>query len=169
VNKETLEKVDYFSGVIRSYILTFLLVMKITEELGSAKALQILQEAVEKQAEIVSEQIKKRVQKNLNLLDSGIESYKVFMSDAGARIQVVEKKDDYAIFAVSRCPFYEALLSVNVDCGHLQGEVCSNLAVPSIEAILKRIDPRFKIEFKSVRRSSEDICLEKISLSETFD
>ncbi|MBS7619791.1 L-2-amino-thiazoline-4-carboxylic acid hydrolase [Candidatus Bathyarchaeota archaeon] len=164
MNLESFEKVDYSSGVIRSYILTFLLVMRIIEELGSDKGLQIFQEAVEKQAEIIVEQVKKKMPKNLSLLDSGIEAYKIFMGDAGAKVQVVEKKEEYAVFAVRRCPFYEALLGVNVDCGHLQGEICSNLAIPSIEAILKRIDPRFKIEPRSIRRSSEDICLEKIYL-----
>lgn len=138
--------------------------MKIIEEIGSEKGLQLFHEAVERQAETIEKEIKKRIPKNLSTLDAGVEAYIVFMRDTGAEVQISEKGEDHAEFAVRRCPFYEALLDVDVRCNQLQGGVCMNLAIPAIESILKRVDSRFKVEPKLIRKSSEDICLEEIRL-----
>ncbi len=143
--------------------------MKIIDEFGSDIGLRIFNEVIQKQAKIVGDEIKKSMPKNLSLLDSGVKAYFDFMENAGADVQIYDKKDESATFIIKKCPFYDALLNIDVNCGYLQSEICSNLTIPAIESILKTIDRRFKVETKLIRKSFEDICLEKIYLENNSD
>jgi len=157
---------NYFDGVRRAYALAFLLVMKAVDELGSDRGVQMLQEAVDRQAEIIENEIRRKIPAGSSPLESGVEAYKIFMGDAGAQLKIHERTKGSVTFLVGRCPLYEALLDIQVDCGYLQGELCTTMAIPAIRAILKRIDPKLEIESRMIKASAEEACLERIYLSD---
>lgn len=142
------------------------MLMEIIEELGSDRGLEMLQSAVKKQADIIARELRRKLPEGLSRLDLGAEIYRHFMSDAGAEVLVHEKGKSSVTFRVSRCPFYEALLDVGVDCGYLQSGLCVNLIHPAFQAILTRFDPGLRLESKLVRQGAEEFCLERIYVAD---
>jgi predicted ArsR family transcriptional regulator len=155
-----------FEGIRRSYALLTLFLMEAIEELGTDRALEMLQSAVEKQARIIERELRRKIPEDLPPLEKGVEVYRAFMEDAGAEVTVHEKKENSVTFLIRRCPFYEALLDVGVDCGYFLGGLCTNLTLPAIQATLARFDHRLKLEPKLVRESAEEFCLERVYLDE---
>jgi predicted ArsR family transcriptional regulator len=155
-----------FEGIRRSYTLLTLLLMEIIEELGTDRALEMLQASVEKQAEIIARELKREIPEDVAPLERGMAVYSAFMEDAGAEIVVHERTENSVTYRVKGCPFYEALLDVGVDCGYLLGGLCTHLTLPAIQATLKRFDPRLKLEPRLVRESAEEFCLERIYLGD---
>ena len=154
--------INLFSGLRRAYVLTFLLLMEAIEEHGTDHALEMLQRAVEKQADIVAREFKGCISEDLGPLDIGLEVYTRFMADAGADVEIHNRDETSVIIMVKRCPFFEALLELGVDCGYFLGGLCSNLTLPSVQATLVRFDPRLRLEAKTIRESVEGLCLERI-------
>ena len=155
-----------FEGIRRSYALLTLFLMEAIEELGTDRALEMLQSAVEKQAGIIERELRRKIPEDLPPLEKGVEVYTAFMGDAGAEVTVHEKSENSVTFLIRRCPFYEALLDVGVDCGYFLGGLCTNLTLPAVQAALARFDPRLKLEPRLVRESAEEFCLERIYLDE---
>jgi hypothetical protein len=155
-----------FDGVRRGYALAFLLLMEVIEELGSDRGLGMLQDAVERQADIVARELRRKVPVGLDQLDLGAWVYERFMGDAGAEVAVHRRDESSVVFRVARCPFYEALFDVGVDCGYLQGGLCANLIHPAIQAILGRFDPRLRLESEVTRQAAEEFCLERIYVTD---
>ena len=153
---------DLTGGVRRVYALLFLFLMEAIEELGTDRGLEMLQKAIEKHADIVTRELRRSLPKGLTPLDAGLQVYRLFMGDAGADVEVHSKDEASVTFMVRRCPFYEALLDVGVDCGYFLGGLCKNLILPAIQATLNRFDPRLGVETVIVRQSAEDFCLERI-------
>jgi hypothetical protein len=153
-----------FDGVRRSYTLLILFLNEVIEELGTDRGLEMLQTAVEKQAEVIHGKLLRELPEDSPPLDIGNAVYRTFMEEAGAEV-VVHERDDYSItYRVARCPFYEAFLDVGIDCGYFLGGLCGNLTLPAIQAILNKFDGRLSIESKLVRESAEEFCLERITL-----
>jgi predicted ArsR family transcriptional regulator len=155
-----------FDGVRRSYTLLVFLLMGVIEELGTDRSLEMLQNAVENQADIIVRELRKKIPVNLSPLETGVEVYNRFMGDAGAEVAIHTRDDSSVTFRVRRCPFYEAFLDVGVDCGYFLGGLCTYLTLPAIQAILTRFHPGLKMETKLVRESAEEFCLERIYLDE---
>lgn len=153
-----------FDGVRRSYTLLALILMEIIEELGTDDGLRMLQDAVEKQADIVAQELRRKISGGLSPLETGIEVYSRFMEDAGADVVIHSRNESSATFRVRRCPFYEAFLDVDIDCGYFVGGLCTHITLPAIRAILSRFDTRLKLEPKLVRDSVEGFCLERLYL-----
>jgi hypothetical protein len=151
-----------FNGVRRAYTLLVLFLMETIEKLGSDHALEMLQKAVEKQAAIISKDLRRKIPEELSPLELGLEVYRRFMGGSGADVKVHSKDESSITVRVGRCPFYEALLDVGVDCGYFLGGLCNNLILPAIQATLNRFDPRLGVETVIVRQSAEDFCLERI-------
>lgn len=151
-------------GVRRSYTLLILFLNEVIEELGTDRGLEMLQSAVEKQAEIIHGELLRKLPEEMPPLDIGDAVYRTFMEEAGAKV-VVHNKDESAItYRISRCPFYEAFLDVGIDCGYFLGGLCGNLTLPAIQAILNRFDGRLKVESRLVRESAEEFCIERVTL-----
>jgi len=157
---------DLFDGVRRAYILAFLLLMEAIEDSGTDRALEMLQKAVEKQADIIARELRPKIPAGLSLLDLGLEVYRRFMTDAGAEVEVHSRDESSVTVKVRQCPFFEALLDLDVDCSQFLGGLCSNLTLAAVQAILTRFDPRLRLEAKIIRQSVEDLCLERIYLAE---
>jgi hypothetical protein len=157
-------RINLYSGLRRAYVLTFLLLMEEIEAHGTDHALEMLQRVVEKQADIVAREFKGCIPEDLRPLDIGLEVYRRFMADAGADIEIYNRDEISVTVMVKRCPFFEALLDLGVDCGYFLGGLCSNLTLPSVQAILVRFDPRLRLEAETVRESMEGLCLERIYL-----
>ena len=155
-----------FEGIRRSYTLLTLLLMEIIEELGTDRALEMLQASVEKQAEIIAGELRRKIPEEITPLEKGMAVYSAFMEDAGAEIVVHERTEDSITYRVKGCPFYEALLDVGVDCGYFLGGLCTHLTLPAIQATLKRFDPRLRLEPRLVRESAEEFCLERVYLGD---
>jgi hypothetical protein len=155
---------NLYDGLRRAYVLTFLLLMEEIEAHGTDHSLEMLQRAVEKQADIVAGEFKRYIPQDLRPLDIGLEVYTRFMTDAGADVEIHDRDEISATVVVKRCPFFEAILELGVDCGYFLGGLCSNLTLPSIQAILVRFDSRLKLEAETVRESMEGLCLERIYL-----
>ena len=153
-----------FEGVRRSYVLLTLFLMEAIEDLGTDRALEMLQESVEKQAVIIERGIRREIPGDLGPLEKGVEVYRAFMEGAGAEVEVHERGEDSVTFRVGRCPFYEALLDVGVDCGYFLGGLCTHITLPAIQATLARFDPRLRLETRLVRESAEELCLERLYL-----
>ena len=155
-----------FEGIRRSYALLTLFLMETIEELGTDRALEMLQIAIGKQAAIIERELRRKIPKDLDPLEKGVEVYHTFMEDAGAEVTVHKKSENSVTFLVRRCPFYEALLDVGVDCGYFLGGLCKHLTLPAIQATLSRFDPRLRLEPTLVRESAEEFCLERLYLDE---
>lgn len=156
-----------YTGIRRSYTLLVQLLMEIIEELGTDRGIEMLQTAVERQADVIEKELRGKIPPELPPIKKGITIYRDFMESAGAEVTLREEDDDQAIFWVKRCPFYEALLDVGIDCGYFLGGLCTHLTLPAIQATLKRFDPRLRLETKIVRESAEELCLERIYLKQS--
>jgi len=157
---------DLLSGVRRAYTLIFLMLMEAIEEHGTDRALEMLQRAVEKQADIIARELRPSIPPGLRPLDLGLEVYTRFMRDIGAEIEIHGRDETSVTVVVRRCPFFEALLDIEVDCSQFLGGLCKNMTMPAIQSTLMRFDQRLRLEPKMVRQSAEDICLERIYLEE---
>lgn len=155
-----------FKGVRRSYTLLALLLMEVIEELGTDRALEMLQRATEGQAEVVHRELSGEMEPDLPPLERGVEAYRRFMEEAGAEVRVHEREADSATFLVRRCPFYEAFLDIGIDCGYFLGGLCTQITLPAVQATLRRFDPRLTLETVLVRESAEEHCLERVRLRE---
>lgn len=155
-----------FDGARRAYMLQILYVMNAIEELGSDKALEILEKSSERQGVIVARNMKKTLPEGMTNLEIGAEVYRRFMSDAGTEISVHQQDEKSVTFVINRCPFFEAFLDVGVDCGMFLNGLCTHLTLPSIQATLNQFDPRLKVEPVLTRKAAEDLCLERVYLSD---
>jgi hypothetical protein len=156
-----------FEGVKRAYMLQVLYIMKVIEIIGTDPAIEILIQAAERQGEVVSKMFKKKLSVNsMKLLDIGAEVYQTFMRDTGAKINQYKRDEKSVTFLINRCPFYEVFLDVGVDCGVFLNGLCSNLTLPSIQAILKQFDERLKIEPVLTRETIEEFCLERVFIQD---
>jgi len=153
-----------FDGVRRAYDLTILFLMEVIEEIGTDPALGLLHRAVERQADIISDELKRAMPEGLGALDLGLEVYRRFMGDVGAEVKVLRKDVDSVIVSVGRCPFFEAFLDVDVDCGYFVSGLCTNLILPSIQAVMKRFNSGLRLEGLTIRETAEDRCLLRILL-----
>lgn len=153
-----------FDGVRRSYDLLILYVMKVIEQLGTDKALELLEDASKRQGVITAREMKRKLPDGLSTLDTGAEVYRRFMMDAGTEIKIHKRDETSVTFIIERCPFFEAFLDVGVDCGMFLNGLCSNLTLPSIQATLNEFDPDLRVETVLTRESAEEFCLERVYL-----
>lgn len=155
---------DMSRGVRRAYNLTILFLMEVIKELGTSRSLELLEQSVEKQADIIEKELRNSLSSELEPLEMGLNIYLQFMRDAGAEVEVYNRDKSSITCRVGRCPFYEALLDVGIDCGYFLSGLCTTLTIPAIQAILSRFDPRLRLETVMTRQSAEDLCLERIYL-----
>jgi len=155
-----------FEGVKRAYVLQVLYIMRFIERYGTDEALEILEEAAERQGAMVAREMKRVLPGDMETLDLGAEVYRRFMADAGSEIKEHKRDDKSITFVVKKCPFYEAFLDVGVDCGMFLNGLCSNLTLPSIQHSLKEFDQRLGVENILTRESAEGICLERVYVEE---
>ena len=148
-----------FDGARRAYMLQILYVMNAIEELGSDKALEILEKSSERQGVIIARNMKKTLPEGMTSLEIGAEVYRRFMSDAGTEISVHQQDEKSVTFVINRCTFFEAFLDVGVDWGMFLNGLCTHLTLPSIQATLNQFDPRLKVEPVLTRKAVEDLCL----------
>jgi hypothetical protein len=153
-----------YNGVRRSYALLILFLNEVIEELGTDRGIEMLQTAVEKQAEVIHGELLRELPEDSSPLEIGDVVYRTFMEEAGAEVVVHTIDDSSITYRVVRCPFYEAFLDVGIDCGYFLGGLCGNLTLPAIQAILSRFDGRLRVESRLVRESAEEFCLERIFL-----
>jgi len=157
---------DLHSGIRRAYTLIFLMLMEAIEEHGTDRALEMLQRAVEKQADVIARELRPKMPTGLSSLDLGLEVYQRFMTDIGAEIEIHSRDETSVTVVVRRCPFFEAFLDIEVDCSQFLGGLCKNMTMPAVQATLMRFDQRLRLEPQMVRQSAEDICLERIYLED---
>jgi len=155
-----------FEGVRRAYVLQIAYLMEVVEELGTDEALRMLDDAARRQGSIVAREMRTTLPEGMGALDVGAEVYRRFMADAGVDITEHRRDETSVTFLVRRCPFYEAFLDVGVDCGMFLNELCGNLTLPSIQHTLSHFDGRLRVEPVVTRESAEELCLERVYLSE---
>jgi hypothetical protein len=155
-----------FDGVRRAYMLQIFYVMEVIEELDTDKALEFLEKASERQGILIAREMKKTIPLDMSTLEKGAEVYRRFMSDAGAEISVHKQDESSVTFVINGCPFFEAFLDVGVDCGMFLNGLCTHLTLPSIQATLNQFDQKLKVETVLTREAAEDLCLERVYLSE---
>lgn len=155
-----------FDGVRRAYDLQILYVMKVIEQLGTDKALDLLDEAAQRQGVLVARELRRKLPEGLSSIEIGAEVYRRFMEDAGAEIKIHKQDEQSVTFLINRCPFFEAFLDVGVDCGMFLNGLCTHLTLPSIQATLTEFDPKLRVEPVLTRETAEEFCLERVFLSE---
>jgi len=153
-------------GVRRGYTLLALYIIEVIKDLGTQPSLDKLLEAADKQGVLVSDEMKKRIPPGLTPIETGSRVYTDFMNDAGAEVSVHRRDSTSVTFIVRCCPFHEAFLEVGVDCGIFLKGLCSNLTIPAIQATLNQFDERLKVENMVARQSAEEVCLERVYLTE---
>lgn len=151
-----------FDGVRRAYDLQILYVMKVIEQLGTDKAIELLEEASKRQGVIIAREMRRKLPKDLSSIQIGAEVYRRFMEDAGAEIKVHKSDEKSVTFLIGKCPFFEAFLDVGVDCGMFLNGLCTYLTLPSIQATLKEFDDKLRVEPVLTREVAEDFCLERV-------
>jgi len=149
---------DPFNGVRRVYALCFLFLMEVIERLGTDRALESLSRAVERQAEIVEKELSS-LKGMTDSLERGLEVYRCFMGDLGVQFTVEKEGEEGALIRVGRCPIYEAYLDIGLECGFWMEDLCTHITLPSIEAVLRRFDPRLRLLLERYRASVEEPCL----------
>jgi hypothetical protein len=149
---------------MQSYSLLILFLNEVIEELGTDRGLEMLQVAVDKQAEVIHGELLREMSEDSPPLEIGTAVYRTFMEEAGAEVVVHERDDSSITYRVARCPFYEAFLDVGIDCGYFLGGLCGELTLPAIQALLNKFDRRLRVESRLVRESAEEFCLERITL-----
>ena len=154
------------AGVRRGYTLLTLYIIEVIKDLGTQPSLDKLIEVAERQGAIIAREMRREIPEGLPALETGAEVYRRFMEDAGAEVSVHKREAGSVTFLVRRCPFHEAFLDVGVDCGIFLKGLCGNLTLPAIQATLRQFDPRLRVENVVARASAEDICLERVYLSE---
>ena len=157
---------NMFDGVRRAYDLQILYVMKVIEELGTYKALELLEESSKRQGVIIAREMRRKLPKSLSSLEIGAEVYRCFMEDAGTEIKVHKQDERSVTFLINRCPFFEAFRDVGVDCGIFLNGLCTHLTLPSIQATLNEFDENLRVEPVLTRESAEEFCLERVFLVE---
>ena len=155
-----------FDGVRRAYDLQILYVMKVIEQLGTDKAIELLEEASKRQGIIIAREMRRKLPKDLSSIEIGAEVYRRFMEDAGAEIKIHKQDETSVTFLIERCPFFEAFLDVGVDCGMFLNGLCTHLTLPSIQATLVEFDEKLRVEPVLTREAAEDFCLERVFLAE---
>jgi hypothetical protein len=155
-----------FEGVKRAYVLQILYVMKVIEHLGTDIALDLLEEACQRQGVIVANELKQELEGESSNLEIGAKVYEHFMKDAGANIKIHNQDERSVTFLIDRCPFFEAFLDVGVDCGIFLNGLCTHLTLPSIQATLTEFNPQLRVEPILTRESAEEFCLERVFLSD---
>jgi len=153
-------------GVRRGYTLLTLYIIEVMKDLGTQPSLDKLMEAAEKQGALIAKEMRKQIPAGLTLLETGAEVYLRFMRNAGSDVSVHKRDSKSVTFVVRRCPFHETFLDVGVDCGIFLKGLCSNLTLPAIQATLNEFDPSLKVENVVARQSAEEICLERVYVSE---
>jgi hypothetical protein len=153
-------------GVRRGYTLLTLYIIEVIKDLGTQPSLDKLMMAAEKQGALIAREMRKQIPRGLTTLETGAEVYTRFMMDAGAEVNVHKRDAVSVTFVVRRCPFHEAFLEVGVDCGIFLKGLCSNLTLPAIQSTLNEFDPRLRVENVVARQSSEEVCLERVYLTE---
>lgn len=153
-------------GVRRGYTLLTLYIIEVIKDLGTQPSLDKLMEAAEKQGALIAKEMRKLIPAGLTPLETGAEVYLRFMKDAGAEVSVHKRDAMSVTFVVRRCPFHEAFLEVGVDCGIFLKGLCSSLTLPAIQATLNEFDPHLRVENVVARQSAEEVCLERVYLSE---
>jgi hypothetical protein len=154
------------AGTRRGYTLLTLYIIEVIKELGTQPSLDKLMEAAEKQGAIVAKEMRREIPAGLSTLETGAEVYRRFMADAGAEVTFHKRDATSVTFVVRRCPFHEAFLDVGVDCGIFLKGLCGNLTLPAIQATLAQFDTRLKVENVVARASAEEVCLERVYLTE---
>ena len=155
-----------FDGVRRGYLLLTFYMMEVINELGTEPSLGMLERAADKQAEVIAVEIRKTMPDGLSPLEVGEYIYMDFMAKTGAEVAVHRRDEKSVTFRILRCPFYECFLDAGIDCGQFLNGLCSNMTLPSIQATINRFEPNLKLETVVVRESAEEICLERVTLSE---
>jgi hypothetical protein len=154
-----------FDGTRRAYTLLIFYMIHTINRIGTDPAIEILQEAAERQGIVISREMRRKIPKDLPPLELGATIYRKFMEDAGAEVEIHQRDDKSVTFKIARCPFHEAFLDVGVDCGYFLNGLCSNLTLPSIQATLNQFNPSLRVETIATREASEDLCLERITLT----
>jgi hypothetical protein len=153
-------------GVRRGYTLLTLYIIEVIKDLGTQPSLDKLMEAAEKQGALIANEMRKQIPAGLTLIETGAEVYLRFMRNAGSDVSVHKRDSKSVTFIVRRCPFHETFLDVGIDCGIFLKGLCSNLTLPAIQATLNEFDPSLKVENVVARQSTEEICLERVYVSE---
>jgi len=153
-------------GVRRGYTLLTLYIIEVIKDLGTQPSLDKLMEAAEKQGALIANEMRKQIPAGLTLIEMGAEVYLRFMRNAGSDVSVHKRDSKSVTFIVRRCPFHETFLDVGIDCGIFLKGLCSNLTLPAIQATLNEFDPSLKVENVVARQSTEEICLERVYVSE---
>jgi hypothetical protein len=153
-------------GVRRGYMLLALYIIEVIKDLGTKPSLDKLMVATERQGEIIARDMLRKTPEGLAPIEIGEEIYRRFMEDAGAEVSIHKRDEKSVTFIVNQCPFHGAFLDVGIDCGIFLKGLCSSLTLPAIQATLKQFDPRLQVENVVARDSAEDICLERVYVSE---
>ncbi|MGD2201075.1 MAG: hypothetical protein PVJ38_05545 [Candidatus Bathyarchaeota archaeon] len=151
-----------YHGVKSSYTLLALLLMEIIEDAGTDKGIEMLQSAIEVQADIVHRELVRQIPEGTTPLKIGDTVYRTFMEGAGAEVSVHEREEDSITYMVERCPFNEAFLDIGIDCGYFLQGLCTQLTLPAVQAILSKFDARLEVEARLVRETAEEFCLERV-------
>jgi hypothetical protein len=154
-----------FDGTRRAYTLLIFYMIQTINRIGTDPAIEILQEAAERQGIVISREMRRIIPKDLPPLEVGAMIYRKFMEDAGAEVEVHQRDENSITFKIARCPFHEAFLDVGVDCGYFLHGLCSNLTLPSIQATLNHFNLGLRIETIATREAAEDLCLERVTLT----
>ena len=150
-------------GARRAYTLLFLLISEIVEQLGTDGALEAIERAVEREAELLAGELQGSLSAS-NPLERGLEAYGELMGSIGARFEVVEREENRFTIRVDYCPYYEALIDASIDCGYFLGGVCRNIVRPLLEAVLRQLDDRLRLEVEAVREAAEGVCILRMTL-----
>jgi len=156
-----------FEGTRRAYTLLIFYMIQNINRIGTDPAIEVLQEAAERQGIVVSREMRRIIPKDQPPLEFGAAIYRKFMEDAGAEIEIHQRDEHSITFRIARCPFYEAYLDAGVDCGYFLNGLCSNLTLPSIQATLNQFNPSLRVETVATREAAEELCLERITLINT--
>lgn len=152
-------------GVRRAYGVFLSYVIATVKELGTDKTVELLSRAIKRRgAADGAELIDILGLKGRTDLDAGLAVYRAFLSDSETEYQVAERSERSVTLRIDGCPMFDGYHAAGMTCDYLTENLCKNITLPIMTAIVGQVNPGLSVKLKKFRTSPEDFCLEELRL-----
>lgn len=153
------------SGVRRAYGIFLAYVIATVKELGTDRVLEVLSRTIRRRGSADGQELVSRLGlQGRTDLEAGLAVYGAFLSDAETEYQVVERSDRRATLKMSGCPIFDGYHAAGMTCDYLTENLCRNITLPLMTAVVSQVNPELKVKLKKFRASPDDFCLEELTL-----
>jgi len=155
---------ETYLGVKRAYSVFFSYIISVIENLGSDKALEILNEVVQKRGKEDGSDLKRRLKIKSDDISDGLAIYSAFIQDSGMTFDIIDNDENKIVLRIGKCPVYEASHETILDCQYFGEKMCRLIYLPLASAVVSVINPNLSVDLVRYRSFHDGYCIEKMSL-----